>query len=112
MMTSAIDTSIKWACLTLVGTTCVVLVYLVIVLASIIRGDRHVKSVLKIGTEEYVLETKRGQQYKFKHHKWFWLGVGAAYAAAVTLMFWYIILIPIVLALVGKAFAKLGFKKA
>ncbi|TCW35336.1 hypothetical protein EDC32_10848 [Laceyella sacchari] len=112
MMTSAIDTSIKWACLTLVGTTCVVLVYLVIVLASIIRGDRHMKSVLNIGSEEYVFESKQGKEFRFKHHKLFWISVGAAYAAAVTLMFWYIILIPIVLALVGKAFAKLGFKKA
>jgi hypothetical protein len=111
-MASAIDMSLKWACLTLIGTTCVVLVYLVIVLASIIRGDRHVKSVLNIGAEEYVFESKQGKELRFKHHKLFWLGVGAAYAAGIALMFWYIILIPIVIALVGKAFAKLGFRKA
>ncbi|UWE05292.1 hypothetical protein [Laceyella sacchari] len=107
-----IETSLKWACLTLVGTTCAVLIYLVIVLASIIRGDRHVKSVLNIGSEEYVFESKQGKELRFKHHKLFWLGVGAAYAVGVTLMFWYIILIPIVLALVGKVFGKVGFRKA
>jgi hypothetical protein len=107
-----IETSLKWACLTLVGTTCAVLIYLVIVLASIIRGDRHVKSVMNIGSEEYVFESKQGKEFRFKHHKLFWIGVGAAYAVGVTLMFWYIILIPIVLALAGKVFAKIGFSKA
>jgi hypothetical protein len=71
-----------------------------------------VKSVMNIGSEEYVFESKQGKELRFKHHKWFWLGVGAAYAAGIALMFWYIILLLIALALVGKVFAKAVFRKA
>ncbi|MFC7443275.1 hypothetical protein [Laceyella putida] len=111
-MENAIQTSSQWAALILVGTTCVVLIYLVIVLASIFRGDRHVKSVLKIGSEEYVLEMKQGQQYKFKHHKWFWIGVGAAYAVAVVMTVWYILMIVMVLIVGSKVLGKINTKKA
>jgi hypothetical protein len=112
MMTNAIETSSQWVALLFVGTTCVVLIYLVVMLASIFRGDRHVKSVLKIGMEEYVLETKQGQQYKFKHHKWFWIGVGVAYAVAVVMTVWYILMILLALILGSKVLGKMNMKKA
>ncbi|AUS08644.1 hypothetical protein C1X05_07190 [Laceyella sacchari] len=46
------------------------------------------------------------EQFRFQHHKLFWISMGAAYVLGKLLIFWYIILILIVLPLVGKAFEK------
>lgn len=116
MIENAIQTTSTWTALTLIGTTCVVLIYLVLVLTSVFKGDRQVKNVLKIGNEEIDIQTKEGKQFrfKFKHHKVFWICVGLAYAIGFLLAIWYILMIPILfyltIKLLGKV--KMRLKKA
>jgi hypothetical protein len=112
MMGNAVETSSKWAVLTLVLTTCAVLIYLILLLTSIFKGTRHVKSVLKIGAEEVMFETKQGKQFQLRYHKVFWICVGAAYGLAILFIVWYFILIPAVIYLGGKLLGKVKLKKA
>jgi len=112
MMGNAVEASSHWAVLTLVLTTSAVLIYLILLLTSIFKGTRHIKSVLKIGTEEVLFKTKQGKEFRFKHHKVFWICVGVAYALAIFFIVWYFILIFAVLYLGGKLLGKMPLKKA
>lgn len=112
MMTSVVETTSSWSAIILVGTTCVVLIYLIMILTQIFTVDRYVKSVLEIKDEEVVFQTKEGGKIKFKHHKFFFFAIAFAYGLAILLSFWPLLMIVLLLYLIPKIIGKVRMKKA
>jgi hypothetical protein len=106
-MLAVVERSSEISALILIFTTCAVLLYFIFLLTSIFNGDREVKTILKIGQEEVVIEGQSGKQFlRFKFHKFFWIVVGISYMAAFLTMFWFIILVLVFIFFSGKLVVK------
>lgn len=129
-MAELMDTGFRWSLFLIVATTCVVMIYLILMLTKwmgkargtirIIRKVK-VKELPKKGvamwkermakqepTAEEVLEMEPviANKRKFSFHKWFWIGVGISYLLSIFLIFWYFVALMLGMALIGKFMAK------